>query len=106
MIFTGGFVTRLAHGLDIKLPDDHTLVDNKILLDERVLTNMHHIRCRSGDGFTWFCPQGVGYLIIPDPRVSNFTFHDRTQWRLERTITQTFSEDTHHAQGDGGDALG
>ncbi|CAI9288746.1 unnamed protein product [Lactuca saligna] len=66
-IFIGGFVILLACGLDIELPDDHTPIDNKILFDERVLTNMHHICHSSGGGFKWHCPQGVGYLILPDP---------------------------------------
>ncbi|CAI9271848.1 unnamed protein product [Lactuca saligna] len=86
-ICIGGFFTLLARGLDIDLPDDHTPIDNKILLDECVLTNMHHIRHRNGVGFTWFFLQGVEYLILPDPRVSHFTFHDHIQRRLERSIT-------------------
>ncbi|CAI9298917.1 unnamed protein product [Lactuca saligna] len=81
-ICIGGFVTLLARSLD-----------NKNILDERPLTNMHHIRRRSRNSFTWYCPQGVGYLVLPDSRVSNFTPHDLTQWRLARTITQSVNED-------------
>ncbi|CAI9294645.1 unnamed protein product [Lactuca saligna] len=99
-ICIGGFVTLLARGLDIELPDEFQSVDSKNLLDDHALINMHHIRRRNRNSFTWFCPQGVGYLVLPDPRVTNFTFHDRTQWRLARTITQSINEDVMQDQDD------
>ncbi|CAI9285972.1 unnamed protein product [Lactuca saligna] len=92
-IYIGGFVTLLARSLDIELPDEFQPVDNKNILDERALINIHHIHRRNRSNFTWFCPQGVGYLVLPDPRVTNFTFHDCTQWILARTITQSVNED-------------
>ncbi|CAI9261337.1 unnamed protein product [Lactuca saligna] len=63
----GGFVTLLARGLDIELPDEYQPVDNRNLLDECALINMHHILRRNMSSFTWYCPQGVGYLILPRP---------------------------------------
>ncbi|CAI9287311.1 unnamed protein product [Lactuca saligna] len=97
-ICISGFVTLLACGLDIELPDEYQPVDNKTLLDERALTNMHYIFRRSRSNFTWYCPQGGGYLALPDPRVSNLIPHDRTQWRLARTITQSVNEDALQVQ--------
>ncbi|CAI9259418.1 unnamed protein product [Lactuca saligna] len=62
-----GFVTLLARGLVIKVLDECQPVDNKTLLDERALTNTHHTRRRRRKSFTWYCPQRVGYIVLPDP---------------------------------------
>ncbi|CAI9290527.1 unnamed protein product [Lactuca saligna] len=64
-ICIGGLVTLLARGLDIELPDEYQPVDNKNILDERALTNMHHICRWSRNNFTLYYPQGVAYLVLP-----------------------------------------
>lgn len=69
-------------------------VDNKILLDNRALTNMHHISKHYDGQIKWFSPQGIPYLILPDPWVSNFMPQNWSKWKIARTITQEVNEES------------